>query len=400
MSAGQVRWALTLGIALWGTSAWGQEPPLDAGVVDAAAEPVDAGRVWASCVEHVPPGAARPEIKESFPQRGFSGYASNLEVTVTHGKGETVIPDGFKVQTGSDAARALEASGFVIPDPDGGSGPTIVTEPESASAKTSLSIPFLVLPKDPGRNAMVLPPVPIAVSRANGEFITLCTSPHAILVDDPIANERDPKVKPNPDSRPQREEWVLAKQLTVGILIGVVLGLIGAWLLRRWLRRPKPIPYVPPKLPWVAALEELDQIRRSKLLTEARTDEYFDRVSNCVRKYLGARYGFDGLECTTVEMQAMLDRVRPKVPDLKIIRAFLADCDLVKFARLVPAEQDCLDVLVRGEQIVIATTPADRGFDETKPNSGRDAAERTSGRRRSGSEGAAPRKTPANKEEP
>jgi hypothetical protein len=209
---------------------------------------------------------------------------------------------------------------------------------------------------------MLLPPVPIAVLRPNGEYITLCTSPHPILVEDPIANERDPQVKPNPDPRPQREEWVLAKQLTLGLLIGVVLGVIGAWLLRRWLRRPKPVVVVPPKLPWIAALEELELIRQSKLLTEARTDEYFDRVSNCIRKYLGARYGFDGLESTTDEMQRLLDRVRPKVPDLKIIRAFLADCDLVKFARLVPAEQDCLDALVRGEQIVIATTPPERRF--------------------------------------
>jgi hypothetical protein len=384
--------AVFIGV-LGSSMALAQEPPLDAGApADAGAHAgadVDAGaaRVWASCVEHVPPGAVRPEIKEEFPNRGFSGYASSLQVTVTHGKGETVIPEGFRVQNGSDASRALEAAGFVLPDPDGGSGPSIVTKTDDASAKTSLTIPFLVLPKDPGRNAMLLPPVPIAVSRANGEFITLCTRPHAILVDDPIANERDPKVKPNPESRPQREEWVLAKQLAVGILIGVVLGLIGAWLLRRWLRRPKVVPVVPPKLPWIAALEELDQIRRSKLLSEARTDEYFDRVSNCVRNYLGARYGFDGLECTTVEMQATLDRVRPKVPDLKIIRAFLADCDLVKFARLVPAEQDCLDVLVRGEQIVIATTPAERAYDEMKPPSLRRP-------RGLAGESAAPRKSP------
>ena len=36
----------------------------------------------------------------------------------------------------------------------------------------------------------------------------------------------------------------------------------------------------------------LDELRRSSLLTEKRTAEYFDRVSDSVRKYLGARYGF------------------------------------------------------------------------------------------------------------
>ena len=326
-----------------------------------AQEPPDAGRISLSCVEHVPKGATRPEIKESFPDRGFSGYAATLEITMTHGKGETVLPEGFKVQGGSDAARALEAAGFVIPDADGGSGPAATTETGQETSKTTLTIPFLALPKEPGRNAMVLPPVPVDVARANGELITLCTSPHPIVVDDPIANDRDPKVKPNPDARPQREEWVLAKQLAMGLLIGIAASLLGAWLLRRWRRRPKPMAIEPPKLPWIVALEELRQIRRSTLLAEARADEYFTRVSNCIRKYLGARYGFDGLESTTDEMQALLDRVRPKVPDIKSIRAFLADCDLVKFARLIPAEQDCLEALRRGEQIVFTTTPPSRG---------------------------------------
>ncbi|HSO00686.1 MAG TPA: hypothetical protein VLS89_20480, partial [Candidatus Nanopelagicales bacterium] len=46
-------------------------------------DPPDAGRTWASCTEHVPPGATRPEIKEVFPGTGFSGYAESLEITVT-----------------------------------------------------------------------------------------------------------------------------------------------------------------------------------------------------------------------------------------------------------------------------------------------------------------------------
>ncbi|MFO0757305.1 MAG: hypothetical protein U0359_12490 [Byssovorax sp.] len=177
--------------------------PLDAGAPpqgDAGAE-----KTWASCVERVPPGATRPLLSEVFPARGMSGYAVTLEVTVTHGKGETVLPEGFKVQGESDAARALKEAGFVFPDPDGGVGPTITAQPSDSGAVTKLTIPFVALPKEPGRNALLLPPVPIAVSRANGEIVTLCTRIHPILIEDPIANELDPKVKPNPPPRPQRD---------------------------------------------------------------------------------------------------------------------------------------------------------------------------------------------------
>jgi hypothetical protein len=325
-----------------------------------ADEPPDAGagKVWASCVEHVPSGATRPKMRESFPARGTSGWATTLEITVEHGKGESVLPEGLKTQTGGDAAKALAAAGFVLPDADGGAGPTLETKLAGDAATTVLRVPFVPLPKEPGRNAMLLPPVPVAVARASGELVTLCTQPHAILVEDPIANEASPKVRPNPEPRKQREEWVLAKEVTGGALVGAAIALAGAWLLRRWLRRPKAVPVVPPKLPWVAALEELDAIRRSELLPERRFGEHFDRVSDCVRRYLGARYGFDGLETTTDEMRSLLRRVRPPVPELATIGAFLADCDLVKFARVEPAEQDCLDALARGETIVRRTMPA------------------------------------------
>jgi hypothetical protein len=333
------------------------EDATDAGSPAAAQDAPPAGRVWASCTEHIPQGASRPQIAELFPIRGTSGYATALAVTVTHGKGETVLPEGFRIQRGTDAFRALEGAGFIIPEPDGGAGPSIAVEHGTASSTTKLAIPFVPLPKEPGRNVMVLPPIPIAVARASGEQLTLCTEPHTITVEDPIANEADPKVRPNPDPQPQREEWVLAKQLSAGLLAGAVLGLIGGWIALRLLRRPKPVPVIPPKLPWVAALEELEQIRRSSLLIEARTDEYFDRVSGCVRNYLGARYGFDGLETTTDEMRSLLSRVRPTVRELPRIMEFLADCDLVKFARVVPAEKDCLEALERGELIVRHTIP-------------------------------------------
>lgn len=311
----------------------------------------------ASCVEYVPAGATRPEVTESFPDRGLSGYASNLEITVKHGKGETVLPDGFKVQSASDAGRALALAGFVLPDPDGGSPPSITRDDKGAAAVTKLSIPFVPLPKDPGRNEMILPSVPIAVARASGEIVTICTKPHPIRVEDPTANEPDPKVKPNAPPRPQREDWEAARRVAIGVAIGAVATLIALLVWRWWRKQPRVVKGPPPKLPWVVALEELSRIRRSSLLEDGKTDEYYDRVSDAVRKYLGARYGFDGLEATTDEMHNYLIRVRPPIANMSEIMRFLEECDLVKFARVVPTDKDCLEALTRGEAIVHMTIP-------------------------------------------
>jgi hypothetical protein len=279
-------------------------------------------------------------------------------VTIDHGKGETVLPQGFQVQSSGEAAHALAEAGFVLPDPDGGAGPTLSTTPTANGATTKIGIPMLVLPKTPGRSRMLLPPVPIAVARASGEVLTLCTEPHAVIVEDPTASTPDAKPKPNPAPRTQLEEWTLAKQLTIGAAIGAVLAALLAWLFVRWSRRPKPVPPPPPpRPPWEVAFEELFAIRYAGLAKDARFAEHYDRVSDAVRKYLGGRYGFDGLETTTREMTHVLKRIDPPVVELGTILGFLDECDLVKFARFTPSDEDCTRILDRGEYIVRVTIP-------------------------------------------
>jgi hypothetical protein len=343
---------------------------VDAGAVDAgdaadAGANADAGTVVVTCVEHVPAGARRPTLKEDFPHRGTSGYAAVLTLVLSHGKGEKVLPEGFHLQADSEAAKALEKAGFVIPDPSGGAAPKIEVAPgEGASAVTTVTIPIVPLPAKAGRNLLSLPPLPIAVARANNEYVTLCTAPHAIQVEDPTVNELDPKVKRNPLGRQQREDWPLARNLAMGIPAALALA-VGAALLDRWWRkRPKKKPEPPRIPPWVTALSALDRIRRSSLLEEGKRGEHFDQVSDALRRYLGARYGFetlvegaDGLETTTREMLDLLERVRPPITELGRIKEFLEDCDLVKFARFTPTSEHCLQALERGEIIVKRTIP-------------------------------------------
>lgn len=346
------------------------EGEVDAGAVPAsgAVAEADAGAglgVSRTCVEHVPEGASRPVVKEEFPKRGTSGYTTELRLAVTHGRGETVLPEGFKLQTSSDGAKALEQAGFVIPDLGGSVKPTLKVEAsQGGNATTTVTIPLVPLPPKPGRNLLVLPPLPIAVARANNDFLVLCTEPHPVMVEDPIANELSPQVKPNPPPRPQRVDWPLARNLAVGTLLGAMLCLCAVLLYRWWQRRPKVVKAPPRVPPWVTAIEELQQIRRSDLLADQRTNEYFDRVCDCIRKYLGDRYGFEtleqnyhGLETTTAEMLGLLERVRPPIEELPRIRVFLEECDLVKFARMLPDERACVEAFDRGENIVRRTIP-------------------------------------------
>ncbi len=313
------------------------------------------------CVETAPGGAERPEMVDSFPQRGTSGYTATLHVVVSHGKGETVLPRGLELQTDSETARALKAAGFVLPQQNGAGAARLSSadvDAKTGKRRTTLDLMLVALPSQPGRHTLVLPALPISVARASADIFTLCTKPHSIVIEDPIASTPDAQPRPNPPPRGQREEWVaLERGLSWGA-VGVVVGSALAWVVYRWLKRPKPAsPPPPPRPPWEVAFERLHEARHAGLLETKRFADFFDRVNDAVRECLGARFGFDGLESTTDEMLAAL-RVIPhfRVP-LPEIAAFLQDCDLVKFADVTPTLAECERALADAEKVVRATMP-------------------------------------------
>jgi len=336
--------------------------PMDAGAVATAAAPAQVN----GCVESIPSGGQRPTITDLFPDRGFSGYAATLRVTIEHGKGETVLPNGLSLQSGGDAAKALKDASFTIPDQDGGAAARLSPGALSVKddrARTILELPLLPLPKEPGRHVLTLPPLPVAVARANGDIATVCTSVHRIVVEDPIASSLHPAPMPNPPARAQREEWTALKKGLLWGSLGLVVGALLAYLVRKWLARPKPVaPPPPPRAPWEIAFERLDEVRHAGLLEVGRFGEYFDRVSDALRNYLGALYGFDGLESTSDEIVAALKRSRAQGIALPEVIAFLQDCDLVKFANFTPPIGECARVLEAGERIVHATMPRAPSF--------------------------------------
>lgn len=346
----------------------------------ARADDAGAGDATYGCVESIAKGAQRPAIADSFPSRATSGWAATLSIVVRHGKGERVLPSGLDLSSAVEAKKVLKQAGFAVPEQDAGAGATVWTEPDDPAkpeATTHLDLPLVVLPPNPGRNAMVLPPLPVAVARANGEIATVCTRPHSVVVEDPIANTPNAMPRSNPPGLPQREEWTALKKALGYGLVGLVVGAVLAILVWRKLKEPKPEPPPPPpRPPWDVALEEFDAVRHAGLLEVHRYTEHFDRTSDALRRYLGARFGFDGLESTTDEILAALKKqaggfirfdsgpnpfgLAPGVP-FDRVASFLRECDLVKFANLVPTPEQCAASIMTGEAIVRGTMPLSSG---------------------------------------
>ena len=312
-----------------------------------------------ACVEHIPEGKQRPAIVETFPERGRAGYAAVLAIEVPHGLGETVLPGGFRLLLDSPEGRALSAAGFVIPALDGPAAPRVLRDDAEGQVRTRVELPFVPLPKDPGPQTLSLPSVPIAIARPSGELVTVCTAPHTLRVDDPTANVAQAAPRPNPPPLRQREVWTAAKNVALTALVALPLGALIALLVGLWLRRSKPVPPPPPPRPaWEVALEALARVRNQRLLEQGLTGQLFDEVSLAVREYLGRRFGFDGLECTTRELLEQLARLGTSAPTRDLveeIELLLRRADLVKFANLTPEVAECELALERGERIVRET---------------------------------------------
>jgi hypothetical protein len=328
----------------------------------AAGAPPAASAPRSACVEHIPEGKQRPDITETFPERGRAGYAAVLVIEVPHGLGETVLPGGFRLLLDSPEGRALAASGFVFPALDGPAAPRVVRDDLEGQVRTRVELPFVPLPKDPGPQTLTLPSVPLAIARPSGELITVCTAPHTLRVDDPIANLAEPAPRPNPAPLRQREVWTTAKNIALTALVALPLGALIALLVGLWLRRKKPLPPAPPPRPaWEVALEALARVRSQRLLEQGLTGQLFDEVSLAVREYLGRRFGFDGLECTTRELLEQIGRLGNDAPGRELvgdIEQLLRRADLVKFANLTPEVAECELALERGERIVRSTIVA------------------------------------------
>src|SRR5690554_1446352 len=197
------------------------------------------------------------------------------------------------------------------------------------------------------------------MARASGEVFVLCTSEHTITVEDPLTNHPDAPPEPNPEPRRQLEVWATAKEAFLIGAAALVLGALLAWLFTWWRRRPRAAPPPPPpRVPWEVAEEALHDLERAGLVAAGRFDEHFERVADVIREYLGRRYGFDGLECTSRETLRVLRAITPPVAYLPQIKSFLQQADLVKFARLTPSAEECTDFLERARAIVQRTIPS------------------------------------------
>lgn len=325
----------------------------------------------ASCQETWSKERERPRLSLELPERGTSGHVAWLVIVVEHGAGEQVLPGGIELAADAPEVRLLRLAEFALPRPESPVKASLERTPGSPRAKTTIRLPLIPLPKNAGRHVLTVPPLPIAVARASGEVQTVCTESVKLTVEDALAGTASSEPAPDPEPRPQRELWQAARDAAIALLIALPTALLLALLFLRFKNAfKKAPPPVPPRPPWEVALERLQALERTGLLGRHEYEEYLDGVVDTLREYLGARYGFDGLECTTREILRQLEERAPDFRFIIEVRGLLQRTDLVKFARRLPTLEECTEAMDHVQRIVRITTPTPSLDPRTAPAEG------------------------------
>jgi hypothetical protein len=143
----------------------------------------------------------------------------------------------------------------------------------------------------------------------------------------------------------------------VGILVLVGAGITTYILLRR---REWKMEEAPPKAAHEIAYEQLQEIANANLIETGKIERYYVLLSATVRYYLENRFGLHAPEMTTEEFLYLVSKATGDdalIQDHRnLLQDFLTECDLVKFARYGPDE----------EQMQTAFVSAKRFVDETR----------------------------------
>ncbi len=230
--------------------------------------------------------------------------------------------------------------------PAGGAGSASGDGAMSAAALTVTSFEL---------GELEIPPIEIVVAGPDGAVQVLSTDPFRIGVVSVGLDEGGEIRDIKGPLGIARNWWALVPWL----LLAAAAGAGAVYVYRR--RRTRPAtevakPKVPPRPFHLVALEALDELERSSLLERGQVKRWHVRVSEIIRTYVEGQLEVPALEMTTGEVVAGLRGAALGGRVTGAFHAFLARCDLVKFAKLRPGSDESRELLGAARSLVRMTS--------------------------------------------
>lgn len=151
---------------------------------------------------------------------------------------------------------------------------------------------------------------------------------------DTTSAQKDIRDIRGPKSFADRIWLYLVIVLCILLITGLVFSIVSL--------RKKKLDYQPLPLPaHLIAYEALSVLEKKDYIHKGQTKAYYVELSDIVRQYLENRFNIRAPEMTTEEFLIKVKEDSILSSEHKgLLRDFLVNCDLVKFARYQPAEQE------------------------------------------------------------
>ncbi len=314
--------------------------------------------------------SAQGQIKE---EEGTPRLPSGIEIRIeAHPKIATIgdpirldmdiiMPPGYQVEIPRPVAQSGDflvtdfAAGLLPPpteSPQDSGRPGETRTAARAHHQTRITIAIYKT------GVFAFPSMPLKIKTADGKDIAAQSPPVEIEIRS-ILMEKDPTLK---DLKKQAEIQEPARWLR-WILMGVAACLLCATAWYFWKRRRRsPAPPTPEQTQDLLDVAETDlrDLLARGLPESGREKQFYVNLSEIVKRILEAGYGIHTAEQTSSEIMDELNGRRDPSPEHRgQIDVFLIRCDVVKFAKYVPARheqeaaaQDALKILAEARNAV------------------------------------------------
>lgn len=140
------------------------------------------------------------------------------------------------------------------------------------------------------------------------------------------------------------------KNIAIASMAGLLALALLIWGARKWILRTRPAP--PPPDPVRVALKALDNLRGAE--GERLSDRDFAAaVAEILRGFLEAKHGLNAPRQTTEEfLHSIQEAHRFGSNEIQLLRSFLGQCDLIKFAKGVAGTAARAELLLMAERTV------------------------------------------------
>jgi hypothetical protein len=293
-----------------------------------------------------PPSPAAPPASDGAPR-----------VAVEADRFEATVGDVVTLTVTAVAARTtpinLPASPEVAPFsllPDRGH-----VEHELADGRIKHTFTLKIAAFEPGD--LVVPPIEVTYLGPEGDVLTARSAPLPVKVISLLANEPEPALKENAAPVPVMVDDLTLVYAAAGVGIAAVGAALALVVRRRMRARVSDRPAPPQRPPHEIALERLDPLGARGFAPDGDHRPLYFELSEVLRAYLGARFGFDALELTTEELVGELRRHDAPPLVMSELLAWLSASDLVKFAKISPSAMDARGAFETAIRLVEATRP-------------------------------------------